>query len=323
MKSVCIVIACYNEIGNIAELYNQLTEVTDKLGRYRWEFLVADNCSTDGTDEVLRGLAKHDKRVKVILNQANYGVARSYTNAIYAADSDAIIIMASDLEDPPELINDFVKAWDEEDYKVVLGQYEHRQENFLIRMCRKLYYCITMGLSEYQIEGNLTGFGLMDRSVVDLIKSFHEPYIHVGNLTAEMKYKIKYITFNKPSRHTGRSSYSFKRYYRTAMENIVMSSQTLLHAASFFGGVLSMGSVIVAIIYLIRKIINWQAFELGMAPLVIGIFLLGGVQLFFIGIVGEYLGNALKRITVRPYVIERERINFDKDEDIAEGGNEQ
>lgn len=311
MKKICIVVGCYNEEKNLVKLYDQLKDVTNNLSNYRWELLFADNCSNDKSEGILRELAMKDKRVKVILNMANYGVARSYSNALCAVDADATIIMASDLEDPPELIRNFVEEWDK-GYKVVFAKYKRRQEGVFIRICRKIYYWITIGLAEYKIESNLTGFGLLDRSVIDTIKSFHDPYIHVGNLIAEMKYEVKYILFDKPKRQSGKSSYSFRKYYRTAMDNIVMSSQTLLHTASFLGAALSVLCLIVAFYFFLGKLINWNSFELGLAPILIGIFFLGGVQLFFIGIVGEYLGNVIKRVTTRPYVLEKERINFEK-----------
>ncbi len=310
MKKVCFVIPCYNEELNVEELYNELVKTTAGIENYIWEFLFADNYSTDGTEDKLRALAAKDKRVKVILNQANYGPSRSSANAMYSVNADAAIIMAADLEDPPEMIYKFLEAW-EDGYKVVFAQYRKRKENFLIHVCRKIYYNITVGLSDFKTEKNLTGFGLLDKSVLKIMKSVHEPEPNIVYLTAELGYKIKYIPFDKPKRGGGKSSYSITRYYRTAMENLVKCSQTPLHVVCTFGAVLSLGSLIIAFIYLIRKLLNWDAFNLGIAPLVIGLFFLGGVLLFSIGIVGEYLGNALKRLTIRPYVIERERINFE------------
>lgn len=317
MKKICFVIPCFNEALNIDRLYNELLKVIEGMPCYSWEFLFADNCSVDETEHKLRELAAKDKRVKVILNQANYGPARSSANAMYSVNADAAIIMAADLEDPPELISEFIKEW-ENGYKVVFAQYKKRRENIFIHMCRKIYYNITVGISDFQTEKNLTGFGLLDQSVLKMMKFVHEPAPNIVYLTAEMGYKIKYIPFDKPQRAGGKSSYSVMRYYRTAMENLVMCSQTPLHVACTFGAILSIVCLLLALIFLIRKLVNWDAFNLGMAPLVIGLFFLGGVQLFFIGIVGEYLGNALKRLTIRPYVIERERINFESEFDVSE-----
>lgn len=312
MKRVCFVIPCYNEESNIERLYSELVKTTSEIKSYLWEFLFADNYSTDGTEQKLRELAAKDKRVKVILNQANYGPSRSSANAMYSVDADAAIIMAADMEDPPELIGKFLEAW-EDGYKVVFAQYKKRNENFFVHVCRKLYYNITVGISDFKTERNLTGFGLLDASVLQIMKAVHEPEPNIVYLTAELGYKTKYIPFDKPKRGGGKSSYSITRYYRTAMENLVMCSQTPLHAVCTFGAILSFGSLIIALIYLVRKLVNWDAFNLGIAPLVIGLFFLGGVLLFSIGIVGEYLGNALKRLTIRPYVIERERINFENE----------
>ncbi len=317
MKKICVVSSCFNEALNVDDLYDELIKVTDEIPHYSWEFLFADNCSTDGTEQKLRELAAKDKRVKVILNQANYGPARSGTNALYSAEADAAILMAADLEDPPQLIPEFIKAW-EEGYKVVFAQYRKRDENFFIHICRKIYHELIAKMAGSQIEKNLTGFGLIDRMVLKVMQSCRDPIPHIVFFTSELGYKIKYIPFDKPKRKNGKSYYSIIRYYRTAMENITTASQAPLHMACTVGVMLSIGSLVVALVYLIRKLFYWDAFDLGVAPLVVGLFFLGGIQIFFIGIVGEYLGSVLKRLTIRPYVIEKERINFDRNEDVEE-----
>ena len=310
MKRICIVSGCYNEEENIDALYTEIKKVTNKLTKYNWEILFADNCSTDKTVDILRRLAEKDKSVRIILNQANYGPDRSGANALFNVCADAVILMASDLEDPPDLIPQYVASW-ENGYKVVMGQYTTRQGNLLLNFCRWNYYRIMDLFSEYKIEKNVTGFGLYDMEVIDRIRVLGEYSIVLRFLCAELGYTIKYIPFKKPKRNKGKSSYSFIKYYKYAIETLVLTSHAPLHMASFLGFIMSACSVLIAFYYFIQKLLNWYAFEFGLAPLMIGIFFIGGLQLFFIGIVGEYLSSAIKRLTKRPFVIEKERINFE------------
>lgn len=315
MKKIGILIYCYNEVENIPLVYAATVNTINNLTDYQWEILFADNCSTDGTDKILRELAAKDSRVRVILNQANFGGIRSAMNGIFALNTDAIVYMASDLEEPPELICQFVKAW-ENGYKVVLAQYASRDENIFIHMCRQLYYKIILMLSDAKLEKNVTGFGLFDKSALDEVKNLDEPEPLLRYLFAELGYDIRYIPFHKPHRKKGKSSFSIFSYYLEFVKSLVITSQIPLHLASLIGFCISIGSFCVALVYFIMKILLWGTFDWGIAPVLIGVFFLGGVQLFFIGIIGEYLGAVLKRVTKRPYVIERERINFDDSEII-------
>ena len=313
MKKISIVSSCYNEAENVEELYRSIRKETDLLGEFEWEFVFADNCSPDGTADVLKKLAAEDHRVKVIVNQANYGPDRSGANALFSASGDAIIAMASDLEDPPSMIPLFVEAW-KEGYPVALGQYRSRKGNPITLLFRKAYYALVNLFSEYKLERNVTGFGIYDASVMNQIKELGEYNIILRFLCTELGYRIKYIPFDKPKRKKGKSSYSFLKYYRYAIETLVQTSHIPLHLASFLGFLMSFGSIIVALVYLILKFCNWYTFGFGLAPVMIGLFFLGGVNLFFIGVIGEYLSSAIKRVTKRPFVIEKERINFDDGE---------
>ena len=310
MKKISIVSGCYNEAGNIENLYKEIIKIIDVLKNYEWEFVFADNCSTDGTVEILRNLAAKDNRVKVILNQANYGPEKSAANALFSVVADAVILMASDLEDPPKLIPTFVKAW-EDGFKVVMGQYTSRQGNAVINLCRLVYYHVIALFSEYKLEQNVTGFGLYDMDVINKIRELGEYCIVLRFLCIELGYNIKYISFTKPVRKAGKSSYSLTKYYKYAVETLVLTSHAPLHLASFVGFIISACSFLIAVYYLIQKLLHWQTFELGLAPMVIGMFFLGGVQLLFIGVIGEYLSSTIKRVTKRPLVIEKERINFE------------
>lgn len=310
MKKICIVSSCYNESGNIEELYEEILRHTATLDQYEWEMLFEDNCSTDNTVEILRKIAEKDKRVKVILNMANYGPDRSGANALFSACADAVIPMASDLEDPPSMIPKFVEAW-EEGYLVVMGKYITRKGNPLIKFCRSAYYRIMDALTDVKVENNVTGFGLYDMSVINRIRELGEYSIVLRFLCAELGYNIKYIPFDKPRRKAGKSSYSFIKYYNYAVETLVLTSHAPLHLACMIGFFMSAVSILAGLVYLILKLKYWYEFNAGSAPMVIGMFFLGGVQLFFIGIIGEYLSSAIKRVTKRPFVIEKERINFE------------
>lgn len=310
MKKISIISGCYNEEGNILALYEELKEVFNSLPQYEWEVVFADNCSTDRTVELLRSIAEKDRRIKIILNMSNYGPDRSITNAMFSACADAVILMASDLEDPPEIIPQFVKAW-EDGYLVVMGQYTEKKETPFLRFCRKTYYKVIDAFSDIKLENNITGFGLYDMSVIDSIRELGEYSVVLRFLCAELGYKIKYIPFDKPKRKTGKSSYSIIKYYRYAIETLVLTSHAPLHLACMIGFFMSAVSILAGLVYLILKLKYWYEFNAGSAPMVIGMFFLGGVQLFFIGIIGEYLSSAIKRVTKRPFVIENERINFD------------
>lgn len=310
IKKISILIPCYNESENINALYAAIIKEINPLDNYEWEIIFEDNNSTDNTVELLRSLVKEDKRVRVIVNLANYGPERSSCNLFLSPCADAVICMCADLEDPPSLIPKFVKAW-ENGWLVALGQYTKRDENFLIHCCRQLYYKIIAGFSDVKIEKNVTGFGLYDISVVEEIRRLGEYNFNGRFLCAELGYPIKYISYDKPKRQGGKSSYSFLNYYRVAVDYLVLTSHAPLHFASFIGFIVSIFSLIIAAYYFVQKLLHWYTFELGLAPMVIGMFFLGGVQLFFVGVLGEYLSSTIKRLQRRPYVIEKERINFE------------
>ena len=310
MKKICIVSSCYNEAENIEELYEEILKQIAPLDRYEWEMLFEDNCSTDSTAEILRSIAAKDKRVKVILNMANYGPDRSGANAIFSARADAIIPMASDLEDPPSMIPKYVEAW-EQGYLVAMGQYITRKDKPILQFCRRAYYSIMDALTDVKVESNVTGFGIYDISVIDRIRELGEYNIVLRFLCSELGYNIKYIPFEKPKRKAGKSSYSLIKYYNYAVETLVLTSHAPLHLASTIGFFISLCSIVAGVVYLIYKIKFWYEFDAGTAPIIIGMFFLGGVQLFFIGVIGEYLSSGIKRVTKRPLVIEKERINFE------------
>jgi glycosyltransferase involved in cell wall biosynthesis len=308
---ISVVAGCYNEQQNVRELWERLTRVmADELPGYDYEIILIDNASTDRTVEVLRGICREDRRVKVIVNNRNFGHIRSGYYAMQQASGAAVVSMASDLQDPPEMVPAFVRKW-EEGYRIVLAQKTSTRDSFLLGAVRKFYYGIMTRLSEVPLASNVTGFGLYDRRVIDDIKAIGDPYPYFRGMICELGYERHLIPFEKPSRKRGISSNNFYTLYDLAMLGIINHSKVPLRLAVFAGCTVGVMSMIVGFAYLIYKLLYWNRFQAGAAPVVLGIFFLGAVQLFFIGILGEYIGSIHTQILRRPLVTERERINFD------------
>lgn len=310
MKLISIVSPCYNEVECIEDFYRQVSSVMASLPGYDYEHVFIDNNSTDGTIPALRRLAGQDKKVKVIINARNFGQVRSPFHGLLQAKGDAVIGMCSDLQDPPEMIRAFVKKW-EEGYRIVIGIKAKSKENPLFFGVRKMFYNLIRLLSETEQIKNFTGFGLYDRTVIDLIRQFDDPYPYFRGLITEIGFERAEIEFTQPKRKKGRTKNSFYTLYDLAMLGFVNHSKLPLRMASFIGFVVAFASLLVGIGYFIYKLIFWNSFQAGMAPLVIGLFFFAAVQLFFIGIIGEYIGAIYTQIKKRPLVVEKERINFD------------
>jgi len=284
--------------------------MAEHLPEYAYEFILIDNASTDGTVAVLREICRKDQRVKVIVNNRNFGHIRSGYHAYLQARGEAVVAMASDLEDPPELIPQFVRKW-EEGYKIVLAQKSSSDEMALFYMVRKLYYHLVTRLSETPLVKDVSGFGIYDRRVIDDIRSIGDPYPYLRGLLCELGYSMYLIPFAKPVRKRGITKNNFYTLYDMAMLGITNHSKVPLRLATLTGFSVGFVSFLVGLGYLVYKLLFWQRFEVGMAPVVFGIFFLGAAQLFFIGILGEYIGSIHTQVLRRPPVIERERINFD------------
>lgn len=317
MKKISILVPCYNESGNVRNMYEAITSVMKKVKNYDYEQLYIDNCSGDNTWEILKDIAAHDKKVKVIENEANFGPGRSGSYGMYQTTGDASICLACDFQDPPELIPRFIKKW-EEGYKVVWGRKTGSKENKLMYGIRTIYYKIIKALSSVEQYEQVTGFGLYDKEVVTRMKNSGEPSPIFRNLVADYGYRIGFVDYYQPERKNGKSSYNFFSYFDTAMQSLINTSKIPLKLAMFIGALISGISFIIALIYLILKLIYWNRFIAGAAPIVIGIFFLGGVQLLFLGIIGEYVGEILTRVTNRPLVVEHERLNFDEEGEKSE-----
>jgi glycosyltransferase involved in cell wall biosynthesis len=308
---ISVMVPCYNEEGNVGALYDRVCEVLGKIPDIRFQFVFIDNASTDRTPELLRAMAARDPRVKVIFNIRNFGPLRSPLHGFYASPGDAVICMACDLQDPPDLLAEFVRYW-RNGIKVVVGVKQQSRESRLMFFLRGTYYRILSRISETPLIDNFTGFGLYDREVVEVLRRIPDRRPYFRGLIAELGFTRAEVPFMQPRRERGVTKNNFYALYDAAMTGLTSHSRLPLRLATMAGFILGTLSLLVAILYLILKLIFWDRFPLGQAPVVFGVFFLGSVQLFFIGILGEYIGAIHAQIHPRPWVVERERLNFDK-----------
>ncbi len=309
-KKISFFTPCFNEEDNIVEMYNSVMKNFSQK-KYDYEYIWIDNCSSDNSQIELRKLAQKDKNVKVIINYRNFGHIRSPYHGLLQTTGDASITLSADFQDPPNLIPRFINEW-EKGSKIVLGVKSSTNEGFFISNLRKLYYIIIDKLSEVpQIRG-ATGFGLYDKKIISYLKLFDDPYPYFRGLISEIGVPIKKIQFSKPKRRAGISKSRFSTLYDLAMLGIINHSLIPLKTLTLFGLFLSVASVFVILFYLIIKLCYWNTFEIGIAPLIIGQFFFGGVIMFSLGLIGEYIGRIHTNIKKHPHVFEKERINFDK-----------
>ena len=315
MPFLSVVSGCFNEAENVEELCRQVAAVIDGLPprdgeAYTHEHIIIDNASTDGTVEVLRNICAKDARVKVIVNTRNFGHIRSPYYALLEARGEAIIGVASDLQDPPAMISQFVGEW-EAGYKIVVGVKKESLEKKSLLFVRGLFYRLIDRLSEVPLVRNFTGFGLYDRAVIDRLREIDDPYPYFRGLICDLGYARAEIPYAQPVRKRGITKNNLYSLYDLAMLGITNHSKVPLRLATMAGFALSIVALLVAMIYLVLKLAFWNTFNLGLAPLMIGVYFFGSVQLFFIGILGEYIGSIHTQVHHRPLVIEKERINFE------------
>lgn len=308
-RLISVVTPCYNEEANVRELYQRIKAVFDALPAYRYEHIFIDNASRDGTVAVLRELAAADVNVKVIVNARNFGHIRSPYHALLQARGDAVIAMASDLQDPPELIPEFLGLW-EQGRKVVMGVKQESDESMLMSWMRGAYYRLLERIADIRVVRQATGFGLYDRLVVDQLRRLDDPYPYFRGLVAELGYATATIPYHQPRRRGGITSNNLYSLYDLAMLGIVSHSKVPLRLATMIGFAMAALSFLVALGYAVAKILFWNQFTLGLAPILIGFFFLSSVQLVFVGIVGEYIGSIYTQVKKLPLVIEVERINW-------------
>jgi glycosyltransferase involved in cell wall biosynthesis len=310
-KLISVVTPCYNEEGNVDELHRRIVAQFEQLPEYDFEHIYIDNASTDGTVAAIRRLAATDSRAKAIFNTRNFGIIRSSNHALLQARGDAIINMASDMQEPPELIVEFVRKW-EEGFKVVVGVKPKSKETPSMFVLRRLYYATIGRIADVELIPHYTGFGLYDREVIELVRHIDDPYPYFRGLIADLGFEHAEIPYVQPLRIRGVTKSNFYALYDMAMLGITGHSKVPIRLATMSGFALSALSLLVAIGYLVYKLLYWDSLSLGMAPILIGFFFFASVQLFFIGILGEYIANIHTQVQKRPLVVERERINFEK-----------
>lgn len=309
MKLISIVTPCFNEEDNVEEIYEKVRLVFQQFSGYQYEHIFIDNASTDKTVEILKSLAQQDRKVKIIVNTRNFGQIRSPYYAILQEQGDAVIPIAADMQDPPEMIAEFIKKW-EHGYKIVVGVKTSSQESRLMFAIRKSYYNLVRNLSEIDLINNFTGFGLYDKKVIEILREIDDPYPYFRGLISDIGYEVCKIEYTQPKRKRGLTKSNFYFLYDVAMLGITNHSKVPLRLATMTGFVLGALSLVVAVVYFIMKLLLWNQFQAGSAPVVIGLFFFASVQLFFIGIVGEYVGSIHTQVMKRPLVVEKERINF-------------
>ena len=315
MKTISIVVPCYNEEENINALYQAIDHIFNtELPKYTYELIFIDNDSKDRTREIIRGLCDEDKRVKGIFNAKNFGQFNSPYYAMLQSTGDCTILMAADFQDPVEMIPKYVKEW-EKGYKIVIGIKKSSKENKIMYWLRSCYYKTIKKLSDVEQIEHFTGFGLYDQKFIKVLQELDDPTPFLRGIVAELGFRRREIPYEQPKRRAGKTSNNFYRLYDAAMLSVTSYTKVGLRLATIFGSICSFASMMVALVYLVMKLVYWDRFPAGMAPLLIGMCFLGSVQIFFIGLVGEYVLSINARVMKRPLVIEEERINFTEKEE--------
>ena len=307
-KLISIVTPLFNEEENVQELYLRVSKVMKTLN-YKYEHICIDNSSTDLTLSILKKLALKDKNLKIIVNSRNFGYIRSSFHGLLQANGDAVVLIASDLQDPPEMIIEFVKIW-EDGYKSILAVKPNSEELALMFWLRRLYYRFISKISETPLIQNATGSGLFDRIIINYLRDLKDPYPYFRGLICEIGYPIAIVPFNQPRRSKGVTKNNFYSLFDFAMLGLTKHSKVPLRVMTILGFLFSFISFVIGLGYLVAKLLFWNTFNIGIAPLIIGGFLLGSFQLFFLGVLGEYISSIQTQVRNMPHVIELERVNF-------------
>ena len=325
-KLISVVVPTYNEQENVVPLTDTLVKIfTEELPEYNYEIIFIDNHSKDNTKALIRQICSENPNVKAIFNARNFGQMRSPVYGFKQAYGDCVVRLNADFQDPPSLIPTFVREW-EKGHKIVIGIKEKTEEGFFMAFVRRQYYKFLRKITDIGHIENFTGFGLFDKAFVDVVRNIHDPMPYFRGMVAEFGFEYKTILYQRPNRRAGKSKNHFYTLYDVAMIGITSYSKVMLRLASFLGFIIGGLSFLVALVYFIMKLVHWDWFRSGIAPLVIGVFFLGGVQLFFIGLLGEYVLAINSRVLDRPLVVEEERLNFnvrpDPEPDQAPAGSE-
>lgn len=314
MKKISILIPCYNEVDNIEPMSFAVENVLQEtLSQYDYEILFIDNCSTDGTREKLEEICAGNKKIKAIFNVTNFGQFNSPFHGLCQTSGDCTISLSCDFQDPVELIPRFVEEW-EKGHKIVSGIKTSSKEPGIIFFLRTVYYKLIKNMSTVKMIEHFTGFGLYDKTFIALLKELDDPIPFLRGIVAEYGdgFNMVEIEYEQEKRRAGKSHNNFYSLYDAAMLSFTSYTKVGLRLATFLGFACSAVSIIVALVYVFMKLFNWDTFFAGMAPLTIGVFVIGGIQLFFIGLIGEYILNINTRVIHRPIVVEEKRINFDE-----------
>lgn len=315
MKKISILIPCYNEEENIVPISQAVIETMERdLPEYAFELVFIDNDSTDNTRSLIRGLCGQDRRIKAIFNARNFGQFNSPYYGMLQVTGDCVVEMVADFQDPVDMIPKYVREW-EKGYKIVIGIKTSSRENKVMYWLRSCYYKTIKKLSDVEQIEHFTGSGLYDREFIEVLRKLDDPTPFLRGIVAELGYKRKEIPYDQPKRRAGKTHNNFYRLYDAAMLSVTSYTKAGLRLATFFGFFCSLASMCVALVYLVMKLIWWDRFPAGMAPMLIGMLFLGSVQIFFIGLLGEYIMSINQRVMKRPLVIEEERLNFDTEED--------
>jgi glycosyltransferase involved in cell wall biosynthesis len=310
MKTISIIIAAYNEEENVEPLHEALVnEFKTNLKNYNYEIVFIDNCSKDLTREKLTNICKKDKNVKAIFNAKNFGHIRSPYHGMLQTTGDCTISMVADFQDPVDMVHKFVKEW-ENGYKIVIGIKKTSKENGLMYFFRTCYYKLIKKISSTEQIEHFTGFGLYDKSFIDVLRDLKDPMPYFRGIISELGFERKEIPYEQPKRLHGKSKNNFYTLYDMAMLGITSYTKVIVRLATMIGFGMSIISILVAFVYLVLKLVNWNSFPAGVAPLTIGVFFMGSMQLFFLGLIGEYVVNINTRVMNRPLVVEEKRINF-------------
>jgi glycosyltransferase involved in cell wall biosynthesis len=318
-KTISIVTACYNEEENVLNLYNQVREVMAGIGGYEYEHIFIDNSSKDNTVAILKAIAAQDKNVKIIVNARNFGHIRSPIHGLFQARGDAVIGIVADLQDPPQMIAAMVREWERGAY-CVLGIKRTSQEASLMFWLRKQYYRLVDRISSIETIQNFTGFGLYDRKVVELLRSFEDPYPYFRGMIAEIGLPTVKLPYDQPARKFGVTNNNWYSLYDMGMLGIINNSKIPLRLAVLTGFLGASVSFLIALIYLVLKLVFWSTFSFGLAPMLIGVFFISSLQLVFLGVMGEYIGAIYTQVQNRPYVVELDRINFEHPPSLPKSG---
>ena len=311
MKKISVLIPCYNEKENVGPISQAVTGILEReLPQYDYELVFIDNDSTDGTRDIIRGLCRENPRIKAIFNARNFGQFNSPYYGMLQVTGDCVIEMVADFQDPVELIPQYVHEW-EKGYKIVIGIKTSSQENRIMYWLRRCYYRTIKKLSDVEQIEHFTGSGLYDREFIEILRRLDDPTPFLRGIVAELGYKRKEIPYEQPRRRAGKTHNNFYKLYDAAMLSVTSYTKAGLRLATIFGSLCAGLSLAVALVYLVMKLIWWDRFPAGMAPMLIGMLFLGSIQLFFIGLLGEYIMSINQRVMKRPLVIEEERINMD------------